>query len=366
MKRRKAGAEDLLNRAMGRCKLAILAMIQIDGSQGEGGGQVLRTSLALSLITGKPMTITNIRSGRPKPGLMPQHLKAVESATAVGQASVEGAYPGSRSLVFKPKEIRSGEFHFDIGTAGSTLLVAQNISLPLSFAPTASSVVITGGTHVPWSPCFHYLDLHWLPLMRKIGFDIRLELNLAGFYPKGGGRIQASIQPAASLSPLQLTERGALQRIRGISAVANLELGVAERQKNQTLSRLRDHSWEADIEVLLMPSRFKGSMLLLRAEFEHSECCYVGLGARGKPAEQVADEAVDGLEEFLATDGVIDPYLADQLILPLALASGVSELRTSKVTSHLLTNADIIQMFLPVEIQIIGDLSHTGLIQITP
>jgi RNA 3'-terminal phosphate cyclase (ATP) len=202
--------------------------------------------------------------------------------------------------------------------------------------------------------------------MRKIGFDIRLELNLAGFYPKGGGRIQASIQPAASLSPLQLTQRGALQRIRGISAVANLELSVAERQKKQTLSRLRDHSLEAEIKVLRMPSRFKGSMLLLRAEFEHSDCCYFGLGARGKPAEQVADEAVDGLEAFLATDGVIDPYLADQLILPLALASGVSELRTSKVTSHLLTNADIIQMFLPVEIQIIGDLSHPGLIQITP
>jgi RNA 3'-terminal phosphate cyclase (ATP) len=123
---------------------------------------------------------------------------------------------------------------------------------------------------------------------------------------------------------------------------------------------------EAEIKVLRMPSRFKGSMLLLRAEFEHSDCCYFGLGARGKPAEQVADEAVDGLEAFLATDGVIDPYLADQLILPLALASGVSELRTSKVTSHLLTNADIIQMFLPVEIQIIGDLSHPGLIQITP
>jgi|SRR5579872_3083635 len=158
--------------------------IEIDGSIGEGGGQVLRSSLALSLVTGQALHINNIRSRRPKPGLMPQHLRAVEAAAAIGMARIEGAHYGSQSLAFEPRGIRSGRFDFDIGTAGSTSLVLQTILLPLSFAKEPSSVTVKGGTHVPWSPCFHYLDLHWLRYMRAIGFKVQFAMELAGFIPR--------------------------------------------------------------------------------------------------------------------------------------------------------------------------------------
>jgi RNA 3'-terminal phosphate cyclase (ATP) len=338
--------------------------LSIDGSIGEGGGQVLRTSLALSLITGRSFTLNNIRQRRAKPGLMAQHLKAVEAAGEVGKAKVEGARLGSQSLVFEPTGLHSGEFHFDIGTAGSTSLVLQTILPPLSFAAASSTVTLIGGTHVPWSPCFHYLDLHWLHYMRTIGFDIRLELDAAGFYPRGGGRVLAAVRPASRISPLCLTNRGPLRRIRGLSAVANLDLAIAERQKVQAIKRLSDMAVPIEIEILSLSSPSKGTLLLLLAEFENSQCCFYGLGALGKPAERVADEAVNDLLNLLATDGAIDHYLPDQLILPLALAPGVSEIRTSKVTLHLTTNAEIIKMFLPVSVEVEGMIGQPGSIRI--
>jgi len=335
-------------------------MIQIDGSQGEGGGQILRSALALALVTGKAIELKNIRARRPKPGLMPQHLKAVEAAAAVGGARVEGAHLQSSSLLFEPTGIRSGEFHFDVGTAGSTPLVLQTIFLPLSFAPAPSSVTLVGGTHVPWSPCFHYLDLHWLHYMKEIGFKAELTLVLAGFYPHGGGRIHAAIHPIKRLSPLQIRKRGSLKGIQGISAVANLDQSVAERQKQQALKRLKDLSEHVEIEIVRMPSHFRSTMLLLIGKFENSQCCFFGLGEIGKRAERVADEAVDQLRQFLSTDGAIDYHLADQLILPLAFVPTASELQTSRITQHLITNAEIIRMFLPVDIGINGELDSRG------
>jgi RNA 3'-phosphate cyclase len=339
-------------------------MIAIDGSIGEGGGQVLRSALTLSVITAQPVRITNIRARRPKPGLMAQHLKAVEAAAAVGNAQVEGAHLGSRTLVFQPRGVRCGAFHFDIGTAGSSSLVLQTVVVPLGAAHAASSVTVTGGTHVRWSPCFEYLQLNWLPYVRRIGFHIDLSLDLAGFFPQGGGRVRAAVRPASTLAPLRLTERGGLKRIRGISAVANLDMHVAERQRRQALGRLEGRYPDTDIELINMPSRFKGTLLLLVAEFEKSQCCYYGLGERGKPAERVADEAVDALEEFLATDGAVDQYLADQLLVPLSCAPGVSEVRTSKVTQHLITNAEIIRMFAPLGVSIDGSVGQPGSVRI--
>ena len=338
--------------------------LSIDGSTGEGGGQVLRTSLTLALITGRPFTLNNIRRRRVKPGLMAQHLKAVEAAREVGKATVEGARLGSQSLVFEPTGLCSGEFHFDIGTAGSTSLVLQTILPPLSFAAASSVVSLIGGTHVPWSPCFHYLEMHWLHYMRRIGFDIRLELDAAGFYPRGGGRVLATIGSASGLSPLRLTNRGRLKRIRGISAVANLDLGIAERQKARALKELKGVAGPIEIEILRLSSPSKGTLLLLLAEFENSQCCFCGLGALRKPAERVADEAVNEFLGFMATDGAIDHYLSDQLILPLALALGKSEIRTSKVTQHLTTNAEIVKMFLPVSIEVDGQIGQPGSIRI--
>jgi RNA 3'-terminal phosphate cyclase (ATP) len=295
---------------------------------------------------------------------MAQHLKAVEAAGEIGKAKVEGAVLGSQSLIFEPAGLSSGDFHVDIGTAGSTSLVLQTILPPLNFAAARSTITLIGGTHVPWSPCFHFLEMHWLHYMRKIGFDICLQLEAAGFYPQGGGHVIALVQPTPRPSPLCLTKRGSLKRILGISAVANLNDSIAECQRVQVLKRLKDVSRAIEIPLIRLPSPSKGSLLLLLAEFENSQCCFYGLGALGKPAERVADEPADEFLGFLATDGAIDPYLADQLILPLALATSVSEIRTSKVTQHLTTNAEIVKKFLPVSIEVDGGIGQPASIRI--
>jgi RNA 3'-terminal phosphate cyclase (ATP) len=285
---------------------------------------------------------------------MAQHLKAVEAAAEVGKATVEGARLGSGQLLFEPRDLCSGDFRFDIGTAGSTSLVLQTILPALSLASTNSTLRLIGGTHVPWSPCFHFLEMHWLRYMREIGFDIDLQLDRAGFYPQGGGNVLATVRPASHLRPLHLTERGALKRIRGMSAVANLSESIAERQRSQALKRLSHMSKQIEIGTLHIASPSRGSFLLLLAEFEKSQCCFCGLGALRKPAETVADETVNEFLAFLATDGSIDPYLSDQLVLPLALAEGSSEIRTSKITQHLTTNIEIVKLFLPVRIEVEG------------
>jgi RNA 3'-terminal phosphate cyclase (ATP) len=338
--------------------------VEIDGSMGEGGGQVLRTSLTLAVLTGRALRLENIRARRPKPGLMAQHLKAVEAAAAISGARVEGAKLGSGSLHFEPQEIRPGAYSFDIGTAGSTSLVLQTILLPLAFASEPSTVAITGGTHVPWSPSFHYLDRQWAPHLRRIGFDSRLELEQAGFYPRGGGRVKATISPSSRRAPLRILDRGALLRIRGISGVGKLDRSIAERQARRATETLAGACRDIAIEVVEVPAASPGTFLLLLAECERSQACYCALGARGKRAEQVADEAAQGILAFLAGTGAVDPWLADQLVLPLSITTGDSELRTASVTTHLLTNAQVVKEFLPVRIEIAGETGEPGTIRI--
>lgn len=346
-------------------------MIEIDGSQGEGGGQVLRSALTLSVLTGLPFHIVNIRARRSKPGLAAQHLKSIDAAAAISKAEVQGAHLGSRELCFKPGGLRSGRYKFEIGTAGATTLILQTILLPLSRASSASTVIISGGTHVPASPCYHYIELNWLPCLRQMGIDAVLNLEQAGFYPQGGGRIQAIIRPSPRIRSLNLTQRGKLLDLRGISAVANLPRSIAERQRRQALLRLQELSApgnkiEPKIKIVELPSPVKGTMLLLMAEFETGRACYFSLGELGKPAEKVADEAVTRLAEFLDSEGAIDQHLADQLLLPMSLADGASALRTSRITSHLLTNAEIIQLFLPVKITIEGEMGASGFVRVSP
>ncbi len=339
-------------------------MIRIDGAAGEGGGQVLRSALTLSLLTRTPFEIVHIRAGRRKPGLMAQHLQAVAAAAAVGGARVEGAHPGSTTLVFAPTALRPGHYRFEIGTAGSTSLVLQTILLPLAFAGAPSTLEITGGTHVAWSPCYHFLELHWLPYLRQMGLNADLELIRAGFYPRGGGQITARIRPVTRLRGLSLVERGRLTRIFCLSAVASLAQSVAERQSREALARLADLTVNIESRNISLPSPGKGTVFLALAEFERSRCCYYALGERGKPAERVAEEAVDALNTFLATDGAIDEFLADQLLLPLSLAMNAAELRTARVTPHLLTNAEVIRQFLSARIDIDGSPGEPGLVRI--
>jgi len=341
-------------------------MIELDGSIGEGGGQVLRSALTLSILTETDLRITNIRSRRSKPGLRPQHHKAVDAAAKISRAEVSGNVLGSTEIEFYPHEVRSGRYKLDIGTAGSTSLVLQTVFLPLSKPRSASTIIISGGTHVPWAPCFHYLDLNWMSFLDRMGFNAKLSLEQAGYYPKGSGRISATICPAQEIKPLQLINRGELKRISGLSAVSNLNMEIAYRQRRQALKDLEQYAPYANIDVVSLPSRYKGTMLLILAEFQHSQCCFYSLGALGKPAERVADETCQNFMKFMSTDGSIDEHLADQLLIPLCLANDKSIVRTSKVTRHLLTNAQIIREFLPTTIEVTGEIGNPGTIHIQP
>jgi len=341
-------------------------MIEIDGSMGEGGGQVLRSTLALAALTRQETRIFNIRAGRKKPGMRPQHLKAVEAITKICGAAVEGFEHDSQEIIFYPGNIRAGKYRFDIGTAGSISLVLQTLLLPLSKAADSSIITVTGGTHVPFSPCFHYLDLNFLPFLWQMGLDVHLRMVQAGFNPGGGGQVRASVDPVDQIAPLQLKERGRLLEIRGVSGIANLSRNIATRQRRQVLGRLGRRYPLNDIRILEMSAPSPGTFILLLAQFEHSQACYFALGEKGKPAERVADEACREFEAFVDSDGVIDQYLADQLLLPMAVASGSSEFSTSQVTPHLLTNAEVIRAFLPVEIDIQGEVGKPGWVKVIP
>ncbi|HEY52075.1 MAG TPA: RNA 3'-terminal phosphate cyclase [Caldilineae bacterium] len=341
-------------------------MIHIDGSHGEGGGQVLRSSLTLSVLTGQPLRIDNIRARRSKPGLRAQHLASVQAAAAISQAEVTGATLGSATLLFRPGRVQPGPYRFDIGTAGSTSLVLQTIFLPLALAAAPSTVTISGGTHVAWSPSFDYLDRQWLPALRRMGYDACLTLERAGFYPKGGGRIRAEIRPAGTLQPVELVDRGALRRVSGISASANLPEHIARRQRQQVERRLGGWVPNLAVKTVTLSSSGPGTAVFLQAECEQGGGGFTALGRRGKPAERVADEAVDELETYLATNAAIDKHLADQLILPLVFAPGHSTFSTAAVTRHLLTNIEVVQAFLDVEIMVEGELRYPGFLRIEP
>jgi RNA 3'-terminal phosphate cyclase (ATP) len=341
-------------------------VIELDGSLGEGGGQVLRTSLTLSMLTGMPFRLVNIRGGRPKPGLRAQHLAAVHAAASICHAHTSGARFGSIKLEFQPGDIRSGEYTWQVGTAGSTSLVLQTVALPLTRAKEASNVAVEGGTHVPWSPSFHYLEWCWGYFMRELGFQVEPALRLAGYYPGGGGSITARITPAGAARRRDFLERGDLRRLTGISCVSNLSVEIAARLSARSAMRLADSGLDIDIETKTFPARGKGAFMAIFAEFAHSRVCTLGLGAAGKPAERVADEAVDGLLEFLASGGAIDPFMADQILLPLSAQDLAGRFRTTKITRHLLTNAAVVEAFDFADIHISGEEGSEGLVLVTP
>ena len=339
-------------------------MIEIDASFGEGGGQVLRSALTLSVITGEAMHLTNIRARRPNPGLKPQHLKAVEAAAQISAARVEGATLGSQTLRFEPRGLQGGDYAFDIGTAGSVSLLLQTIYLPLSFADSPSRLTLSGGTHVPWSPCYHYLQWQWLPYLAQAGYHVECSLERAGFYPRGGGVLHVNIAPSGCLSALRLSERGRLLRIRGLSAVGRLDRSIAERQRKQAVGRLVELEVPLEIEVAEVPAASPGTFIVLQAEFEGGRCCAFALGARHKLAEKVADEAVEELRADIASGGAIDAWLADQLLLPLSLVPDRSEFSVCRISQHLRTNAELLGYFLPVSVEIDGETNHPGRVRL--
>jgi RNA 3'-terminal phosphate cyclase (ATP) len=340
------------------------SVLRVDGAQGEGGGQVLRTALALSAIRGAPVEIHSIRARRKSPGLQPQHLTALTALGEISHARMEGASLGSRRVFFAPEPVRPGEYRFDVGTAGSTALVLQAILLPLALADGPSRIVLAGGTHVPWSPPADYVQEVLVPALAGIGVRARVDVERWGFYPRGGGRLVVEIAGRAELRPANLVFRSGALRIRGVSAVANLPRGIAERQRDRALGRLKAEGRTADIAVTEADALGAGSFLILVAEAGGLPAGFSALGERGKPAEQVADEVVSGLLGFLKAEAGCDPHLADQLILPMALTAGTSRLTTSRVTRHLLTTIQIAQQALGCPAQIGGDEGSPGYVTI--
>jgi len=327
-------------------------LITLDGSKGEGGGQILRTALTLALLTGRPFRIVKIRANRDKPGLRPQHVTAVASAAELGGPGVAviGGTVGSRDLTFRPVAYTPRDLRIDIGTAGSTALVLQTLHLATALRTDRPvRLVLAGGTFNLSAPSFPFLATTWRAHLAALGAPIALAMPRAGFYPRGGGELDAWVEPA-QLRAITLTDRGPLLRIHGTAGIARLNPAITERMRTRALARLAARGLAAEIELADWPSlpHVQGTALALTAEPTHAPpATFVGLGERGKPAEHVADEAVDELLAFLdAEAGALDPHSADQILLPLALAPGRSEYTVTDVTEHLRTNAATIAAFL--------------------
>jgi RNA 3'-terminal phosphate cyclase (ATP) len=334
--------------------------IVIDGGYGEGGGQILRTSLSLAAITGKSLELVNIRGGRKQPGLRPQHLAAVRACASLCGAKLDNAELGARRVTFIPGAIASGSYEFHIGTAGAATLVLQTILPPLSMADGESSLLISGGTHVPWSPPYHHVAQVLVPTINQLGFKCEPHLKRWGWYPKGGGVIQAKVQPYSPLGPFNLDQPFELRQVSGISASSRLPEHIRVRQKNQVEARLQKAGIKGKIELVDVHARNPGTLLFLCAKGKDSIAGFASLGARGKRAELVADEAADDFFRFLDSGAALDCHLADQLLIYLASAAGKQQFTTSKVTQHLLTNGWVIEKFLPVKFEIRGGLGEPG------
>lgn len=325
--------------------------VAIDGSFGEGGGQILRTSLALSGLLSKPVEVYNIRAKRRNPGLQHQHLTAVKAAAAITDAEVEGAALGSTRLLFAPRKLKCGEFSFDVGTAGSVGLVVQTILPMLAFAGCRSKVTIRGGTDVPMAPPVDYLNNVFLRLLRRLGVEASIRLIKRGHYPKGGGVVELIVEPVGKLKPAVWRERGAIVKISGVSHAVNLPRHVAERQARAAEEVLRSAGVPVEIAVEHRQDGLgPGSGIVLWAETDTGLVLGAdALGERGKPAEAVGREAAEKLLREISSGAALDAHMGDMIMLYIALADGASEVTTSELTLHAKTNAYIIERFLPVK-----------------
>jgi len=348
--------------------------MQIDGSIGEGGGQVLRTALTLSALTGQPVEIVHVRAGRPNPGLQPQHLTAVQAAAAICQARVEGAELGSQTLRFRPQSPPvPGTYTFDVaeiagrGSAGAVGLVFQTVFLPLALAPGESQLTLRGGTHVPWAPSVDYLREVFLPTVARMGLEVQMDLVAWGFYPAGGGEVRVRIQGRSGpLTPIVLTDRGDVRRVWGRGVVSNLPAHIPQRMVDRARNLLARAGLKADLQPLVVRGAGPGAGIFLFVQYEYARAGFTAYGRKGLPADQVAQMACQDLLAHHETGAPVDPHLADQLLLPMALAAGTSRLFTSAVTRHLLTNIAVVQAFLPVQITVDGEEGKSGTVTVIP
>lgn len=325
-------------------------MIIIDGSQGEGGGQVLRTSLALSMITGQPFKIKDIRAGRSKPGLLRQHLTCVQAAVAVSDAAVTGAEMGSNELTFIPEKIKNGNFGFSVGTAGSTMLVLQTVLPALLTADGPSMITLEGGTHNPFAPPFNFLEKAFIPLINRMGPRIEINLVRYGFYPAGGGKVEIKIDPAEALSTLEIIKRGEIFSKRGEALYSNLSQDIGKRELETIQKQLLLESSELNL-IKVTNSPGPGNLVSISIESEHVTEVFSGFGERGVSAERVASKACQEAANYLDSNAAIGTCLADQLLIPMALA-GKGSFSTTQPSMHTLTNKEVIQKFLDIPIEL--------------
>ena len=325
-------------------------MITLDGSFGEGGGQILRTALGLSLVTGTPFRIEKIRAGRQRPGLLRQHLTAVQAAVRIGAGQADGAAIGSKELRFAPGKLCPGDYSFAVGTAGSATLVLQTVLPALMTAEAPSTIRLEGGTHNPWAPPFDFLQKAFLPLLARMGPTVTATLERRGFFPAGGGRFVVRIEPAARLAAFNLLDRGPIRAKRATAIVAGLPYEVARRELDVVARKLEisPNGLRAEEDK---SSAGPGNAFMIEIESESVTEVFTGFGEAGLRAETVAERVVDEAREYIAAGVPVGPHLADQLLIPLALA-GRGSFRTMKPTPHTTTNADVIRRFLDRRIEI--------------
>lgn len=336
-------------------------MIVIDGSVGEGGGQTLRTALSLSLVTGKPFSIYNIRGNRPKPGLLRQHLTAVNSAAQVGNAKVSGNTLGSGLLMFEPCGVHAGPYHFAVGTAGSAVLVAQTILPPLLLAPKESHLVLEGGTHNPHAPSYDYFHKVFLPIINTMGSKVTAQLDRYGFYPAGGGKFEVFIRPTDEMTKIHIPSRGESVSQHAEVIISRLPRHIAIRELEVIASGLMLD----DERFVIKEAPSPGPGNVVQVEYRYTEITelFMGVGIKGVPAEKIAQVIVREIKAYLAAGVPVGPWLADQLLVPMAVAGGGS-FRTMKPTLHTWTNIQIVKNFLPVDITVKEEEDNAWLIQV--
>lgn len=323
-------------------------LITIDGSMGEGGGQILRSCLSLALCLGQPVRITDIRKARKRPGLALQHLVAVRAAARVGCAQVDGAELGSQDLTFVPTTVQPGDYEFTIGSAGSTTLVLQTVLPALMTADGPSHLLLEGGTHNPLAPTFDFLDLAFLPLIRRMGPSVSLRLERPGFYPKGGGVMRVDIDPVERLRPIDILERGEVLERRATAMVANLPLHIAERELT-VIGKALGIAPECLAVRRVKGARGPGNVVYVVVRSELVTEVFSGFGTRGVRAESVAEKVVDAVQRYLAADVAVGQHLADQLLLPFALA-GRGCYSTLPPSRHATTNMQVLERFLAIRV----------------
>lgn len=320
-------------------------MIEIDGSHGEGGGQILRTSIALSAVTGEEVRVRNIRANRPNPGLAPSHVTSIDAVARLCDGEVDNLYAGSKDIVFKPGQLTGGRFEFDVGTAGSISLVLQSCLVPAALSKARVTMHVTGGTDVRWSPPIDFMRLVHLPLLNLFGPSCDLEVMSRGFYPEGGGEVEMDVSPVGELAAVDLQSRGNVLRIEGMAFAQNLPEHVVTRTKHSALKELIDFE-QVRVDSDVRKGRSTGAGMVLCAVCENTFLGSSALGEKGVRAEELGETCAHDLIETIDSGATVDEHMLDQILPYMALSKGRSRVLTEEMTGHAETNMSVVEAFL--------------------